>query len=222
MFKVPRIRPGILISVFVDTGIGRIHGMRQRRAANGHLGSGGTCRHRSTVRFRSHNLGTCRYRLGGSHRGAHTSPGGNGYGTNPRHSLKPPRAKSLGQSSSMRASFGGILRNAESVLPDHWDLHQSCCNPGPAASRDLFNNLLIYDPTDQLTLVGDLAKSWEWSEDGMTVTFNLWENAVWSDGEPVTADDVVFSLDRMIQKDFSRPRVKNITPYLRRLRSHRP
>ena len=97
--------------------------------------------------------------------------------------------------------FGGILRNAESVLPDHWDLHQSCCNPGPAASRDLFNNLLIYDPTDQLTLVGDLAKSWEWSEDGMTVTFNLWENAVWSDGEPVTADDVVFSLDRMIQKD---------------------
>jgi peptide/nickel transport system substrate-binding protein len=112
-----------------------------------------------------------------------------------------------------QGKFGGLLRNAESVLPDHWDLHQSCCNPGPAASRDLFNNLLIYDPTDQLTLVGDLAKSWEWSDDGMAVTFNLWENAVWSDGEPVTADDVVFSLDRMIQKDVSRPRVKNITPY---------
>ena len=106
-----------------------------------------------------------------------------------------------------------VMNNAEAVLPDHWDLHQSCCNPGPAASRDLFNNLLIYDPTDQLTLVGDLAKSWEWSDDGLTVTFQLWENAVWSDGEPVTADDVVFSLDRMIQQDVSRPRVKNITPY---------
>ena len=108
---------------------------------------------------------------------------------------------------------GGVLRNAEAVLPDHWDLHQSCCNPGPAASRDLFNNLLMYDPTDQLTIVGDLAKSWDWSEDGLTVTFKLWENAVWSDGQPVTADDAVFSLDRMIQKDVSRPRVKNITPY---------
>ena len=106
-----------------------------------------------------------------------------------------------------------VIINAEAVLPDHWDLHQSCCNPGPAASRDLFNNLLIYDPTDQLTIVGDLAKSWEWSDDGLTVTFQLWENALWSDGEPVTSDDVVFSLDRMIQKDVSRPRVKNITPY---------
>ena len=112
-----------------------------------------------------------------------------------------------------QGKFGGDLRNAEAVLPDHWDLHQSCCNPGPAASRDLFNNLLIYDPTDQLTIVGDLAKSWEWSDDGLTVTFRLWEEAVWSDGQPVTADDVVFSLDRMIEKDVSRPRVKNITPY---------
>ena len=112
-----------------------------------------------------------------------------------------------------QGKHGGVLRNAEAVLPDHWDLHQSCCNPGPAASRDLFNNLLIYDPTDQLTIVGDLAKSWEWSGDGLTVTFKLWENAVWSDGQPVTADDVVFSLDRMIEKDVSRPRVKNITPY---------
>ncbi len=108
---------------------------------------------------------------------------------------------------------GGVLRNAEAVLPDHWDLHQSCCNPGPAASRDLFNNLLIYDPTDQLTIVGDLAKSWEWSDDGLTLTFKLWENAQWSDGQPVTSDDVVFSLNRMIEKDVSRPRVKNITPY---------
>lgn len=119
-----------------------------------------------------------------------------------------PWAKFIDQGKS-----GGVLRNAEAVLPDHWDLHQSCCNPGPAASRDLFNNLLIYDPTDQLTIVGDLAQSWEWSTDGLTVTFRLWDNAVWSDGQPVTSEDVVFSLDRMIQQDVSRPRVKNITPY---------
>ena len=117
------------------------------------------------------------------------------------------------ESFASEAKSGGVLRNAEPVLPDHWDLHQSCCNPGPGASRDLFNNLVLYDPTDQKTIVGDLASSWEWAEDGLSVTFRIWDNANWSDGQPVTADDVVFSLDRMIQQGVPRPRVKNIRPY---------
>lgn len=35
-----------------------------------------------------------------------------------------------------------------------------------------------------------LAKSWEWSPDHKTLTFHLREGVVWSDGVPVTADDV--------------------------------
>jgi len=35
-----------------------------------------------------------------------------------------------------------------------------------------------------------LARSWEWSSDHKTLTFHLHENARWSDGVPVTADDV--------------------------------
>jgi peptide/nickel transport system substrate-binding protein len=38
-----------------------------------------------------------------------------------------------------------------------------------------------------------LAKSWEWSEDGMQLTMNLIEGAKWSDGAPFTADDVIFT-----------------------------
>lgn len=38
-----------------------------------------------------------------------------------------------------------------------------------------------------------LATRWEWSDDGLELTFHLDERAVWSDGIPVTADDVVFS-----------------------------
>ena len=86
------------------------------------------------------------------------------------------------ESFASEAKSGGVLRNAEPVLPDHWDLHQSCCNPGPGASRDLFNNLVLYDPTDQKTIVGDLASSWEWAEDGLSVTFRIWDDANWSDG----------------------------------------
>ncbi len=38
-----------------------------------------------------------------------------------------------------------------------------------------------------------LAESWEHSEDGLSLTFTLRSNAVWSDGVPVTSDDLVFS-----------------------------
>jgi len=42
-----------------------------------------------------------------------------------------------------------------------------------------------------------MAQSWETSEDGLTWTFHL-RDAVWSDGAPVTADDFVFSLRRIL------------------------
>ncbi len=40
-----------------------------------------------------------------------------------------------------------------------------------------------------------LAKSWEVSDDGLSVTLNLREDAVFHDGEPITASDVAFSLN---------------------------
>ena len=39
-----------------------------------------------------------------------------------------------------------------------------------------------------------LAKSWEVSDDGMSYTFHLVENARFHDGEPITSEDVAFSL----------------------------
>jgi len=43
-----------------------------------------------------------------------------------------------------------------------------------------------------------LAKSWEWSEDGKQLTMSLLEGAKWSDGEPFTADDVMFTWEDVI------------------------
>src|SRR5689334_14075933 len=40
-----------------------------------------------------------------------------------------------------------------------------------------------------------LAQSWDFSEDGKTVTFHLQPDATFADGSPVTADDVVYSLN---------------------------
>lgn len=44
----------------------------------------------------------------------------------------------------------------------------------------------------------ELAESWEHSEDAMTWTFHLNENATFHSGRPVTAEDVKFSLERVL------------------------
>ena len=46
-----------------------------------------------------------------------------------------------------------------------------------------------------VALEPELAKSWDVSEDGLTVVFHLRQGLKWSDGEPFTADDVIFSFN---------------------------
>jgi peptide/nickel transport system substrate-binding protein len=58
----------------------------------------------------------------------------------------------------------------------------------------LFESLVGVSPIDG-TIVPGLADSYEIAADGITYTFNINPDANWHDGQPVTADDVVFSLD---------------------------
>jgi len=60
--------------------------------------------------------------------------------------------------------------------------------------RHLFASLLGFDWTTQQVTPG-LAESWTNTSDGKTWTFKLRKNLHWSDGEPLTADDVVFTWD---------------------------
>ena len=58
--------------------------------------------------------------------------------------------------------------------------------------RHLFASLLGFDwPSQQVT--PGLADSWTNSPDGKTWTFKLRKNLRWSDGQPLTADDVIFT-----------------------------
>ncbi|MGB9712668.1 MAG: peptide-binding protein [Dissulfurimicrobium hydrothermale] len=54
----------------------------------------------------------------------------------------------------------------------------------------VYNGLVKYDKN--LNLVGDLAKSWDISHDGLVITFHLRKGVKWQDGVPFTADDVIF------------------------------
>lgn len=58
--------------------------------------------------------------------------------------------------------------------------------------------LLNYDAAT-LERVPGLAESWETSDDGLTWTFHMRPGVVWHDGEPLTAHDVVYTYNRVIQ-----------------------
>ena len=61
--------------------------------------------------------------------------------------------------------------------------------------------------------MGDLAESWELQPDGVTFVFHLHENAMWHDGTPVTAEDVVYSMDSLVNTEANRPQTLIIAPY---------
>jgi peptide/nickel transport system substrate-binding protein len=52
-----------------------------------------------------------------------------------------------------------------------------------------------------------LAKEWSVSSDGLTYTFKLHETVKWHDGEPFSAEDVVFSADKFLRETHPRLRV---------------
>lgn len=53
-----------------------------------------------------------------------------------------------------------------------------------------------------------LATDWEVSDDGLTFTFNLRENATFSDGHPLTASDVVFTYEWIMNPKVAAPRAR--------------
>lgn len=70
-------------------------------------------------------------------------------------------------------------------------LHPNAFVESVMVNRVLFNGLTKLGK--DLSTVPDLASSWTTSDDGLVWTFELREDVVWHDGEPFSADDVVFT-----------------------------
>ncbi|MBB3946236.1 peptide/nickel transport system substrate-binding protein [Rhizobium skierniewicense] len=66
-----------------------------------------------------------------------------------------------------------------------------------------YSKLVSIDITDTSKVKGDLAESWTTSEDGLTYTFKLKPDLKFASGNPVTADDVAFSIERAVKLDKS-------------------
>ena len=54
-------------------------------------------------------------------------------------------------------------------------------------------------PADQI--IPNVIRDWEFSEDGRSITMHLRAGMKWSDGQPFTADDIVFWLDDFVRND---------------------
>jgi len=73
---------------------------------------------------------------------------------------------------------------------------------GDSASHDvaglIFNGLVKYH-TD-LSVIGDLAESWDISADGLVITFHLRKGVKWFDGVEFTAEDIMFGYKTIIDE----------------------
>ena len=85
---------------------------------------------------------------------------------------------------------GGILNFAVSAEPPNYDCHANTSFAFVHPVRPHYNTLLRFVPDNYPEIEGDLAESWEVSEDGLTYTFKLHEGVVFHDGTPFTSRDV--------------------------------
>jgi peptide/nickel transport system substrate-binding protein len=68
---------------------------------------------------------------------------------------------------------------------------------------------LCFRDVDTLKFMPLLARDWKISPDGKTITFYLRKGISWSDGEPFTSDDVVFTFNWIMNKDVKAPRQRS-------------
>ena len=73
-----------------------------------------------------------------------------------------------------------------------------------APTSNIYSHLVAIDwgVNKGTSAYGDLADSWQTSDDGRSVTFKLNKAATWHDGKPVTAHDVKFTYDTIIAKKY--------------------
>jgi peptide/nickel transport system substrate-binding protein len=66
-----------------------------------------------------------------------------------------------------------------------------------------YERLINFDPQDVSKIYGQVAESWEVSADGKTFTFKIRDGKKFASGNPLTAEDAVYSLQRAVKLDKS-------------------
>lgn len=95
---------------------------------------------------------------------------------------------------SVAGKYGGTLNDATAGDPKTFNLWVSADNSSTQSVSNLFSSLITRNPYT-LQWESGLAELPEVSADNLTWTFAMKPNLKWSDGAPLTVDDVIFTLD---------------------------
>ena len=110
--------------------------------------------------------------------------------------LSQQQVSTPGSAPVLEPSSGGIYAEGLIGAPVRFNPVLDYYN---SADRDvdrlIYSSLVRFD--DRGLAQGDLAEAWASSKDGKVYSFALRPNALWHDGKPVTADDVIFTIDLM-------------------------
>ena len=105
-------------------------------------------------------------------------------------------------------TYGGRFVLGETSGPKTFNAIMANETSSTDITNNLFAGLISFDNETQRDAPG-LAKSWDVSPDGLTVTFHLRQGAQFSDGHPITAADVLFSF-AVVYDDTLHPSVQDL------------
>ena len=98
---------------------------------------------------------------------------------------------------------GGTLVAAAEIDPISLDPHTNSNFSSVQAYDHLYESLTMYD--ERTNIVPCLAHSWEITNGGKTYTFKLRPNVKFHNGQPMTAEDVKYSIDRVLDPRTASP-----------------
>jgi len=120
--------------------------------------------------------------------------------------LLPLAACSSGDGVDLDGSGGGSgegrgLTAAIGGEPDQLDPHKTTSYFSFQVLENVYDTLV--EPDEELEMQPALAESWELSDDQLTWTFQLRDGVTFHDGSDFTAEDVVYSFNRIIDEELS-------------------
>jgi peptide/nickel transport system substrate-binding protein len=100
--------------------------------------------------------------------------------------------------------YGDVMRHVIGGRPEGWNYTGGQSQGWGGIDIGLSECLTRTGPlfmvrAEELEPLPNLAKSWEWSEDGHELTMELIEGAKWSDGDPFDAEDIMFYWEDNVQ-----------------------
>src|SRR3546814_20768662 len=90
--------------------------------------------------------------------------------------------------SAMAAQAEQALHRGNGTEPETLDPHKSTGVTENVIENDLYEGLITLSADGKQ--VPGVAESWDISDDGAVYTFHLRQDAKWSNGDPVTAEDL--------------------------------